>query len=94
MTLAEILKDSYCKLTQFNLIEIENIEKRIIERKDSKGIVAPYINCLVRQKEIKLTPEDTIRQLYLQILIEEYGYHPSRIELEICCLIWYRKETC
>ena len=35
MILAEILKDSYYKLTQFNLIEIDNIEKRIIERKRS-----------------------------------------------------------
>jgi len=82
MILAEILKDSYYKLTQFNLIEIDNIEKRIIERKDSKGNTVPYINCLVRKKEIKLTPEETIRQLYLQILIDDYGYQPSRIELE------------
>ncbi len=82
MTLAEILKDSYYKLTQFNLIEINNIEKRIVERKDTKENVIPYIKCLVRNKEVKLTPEETIRQLYLQILINEYGYHPSRIELE------------
>ncbi len=32
MTLAEILKDSYYKLTQFNLVEINNLEKRIIKR--------------------------------------------------------------
>lgn len=35
MTLAEILKDSYYKLTQFNLVEIDNLEKRIIKRTDS-----------------------------------------------------------
>lgn len=29
MTLAEILKDSNYKLTQFNLVEIQNLEKRI-----------------------------------------------------------------
>jgi len=82
MTLAEILKDSYYKLTQFNLVEIDNLEKRIINRADSKGNFVPYANCLVRNKEVKLTPEETIRQLYLQILMDEYGYHSSRIELE------------
>lgn len=82
MTLAEILKDSYYKLTQFNIPEQQKLEQRIIERIDSKGIAVPYVNCLVRNKEIKLTPEETIRQLYLQILIDDYGYHPSRIELE------------
>lgn len=82
MTLSEILKDSYYKLTQFNLIEIDNLEKRIIKRTDSKGNFVPYANCLVRNKEVKLTPEETIRQLYLQILMDEYGYHSSRIELE------------
>jgi len=93
MILAEILKDSYYKLTQFNLIEIDNIEKRIIERKDSKGNTVPYINCLVRNKEIKLTPEETIRQLYLQILIDDYGYHPSRIELEYAVSFGIEKKT-
>ena len=82
MTLAEILKDSYYKLTQFNLVEIDNLEKRIIKHADSKGGLVPYINCLVRNKEVKLTPEETIRQLYLQILMDHYGYHPSRMELE------------
>ncbi len=41
MTLAEILKDSYYKLTQFNLVEIDNLEKRIIKRTDSKGNFVP-----------------------------------------------------
>ncbi len=82
MTLAEILKDSSYKLTQFNLVEIDNLEKRIIKRADSKGNTVPYANCLVRNKEVKLTPEETIRQLYLQILMDDYGYHSSRIELE------------
>ena len=82
ITLAEILRDSSYKLTQFTLIEILNLEKRIIERNDIKGNRIPYVNCLVRNKEIKLTPEETIRQLYLQILISEYGYPATRIELE------------
>ena len=43
MTLAEILKDSYYKLTLFNLVEIDNLEKQIIKRTDSKGNTVPYI---------------------------------------------------
>jgi type I restriction enzyme M protein len=46
------------------------------------GKNVPYIKCLVRAKEIKLTPEEAIRQLYLRILHEDYGYPLDRIELE------------
>jgi type I restriction enzyme M protein len=42
----------------------------------------PYAQCLIRQKEIKLTPEETIRQLFLYKLINEYGYPVNRIQLE------------
>ena len=37
MTLAEILKDSNYKLTQFTLTEQQKLEQRIKERTDSKG---------------------------------------------------------
>jgi type I restriction enzyme M protein len=81
MTLAEILKDSNYKLTQFNLVEIQNLEKKIII-KDVRGKETPYINCLVRKKKIKLTPEEAVRQLYLQVLIDDYNYPVNRMEVE------------
>ncbi|MCD4832451.1 MAG: type I restriction enzyme HsdR N-terminal domain-containing protein, partial [Bacteroidales bacterium] len=81
MTLAEILRDSNYKLTQFNLVEIQNLENRIV-LKDVRGKETPYINCLVRKKDIKLTPEEAIRQLYLQVLIGDYNYPVERMELE------------
>ncbi len=81
MTLAEILRDSNYRLTQFNLVEIQNLENRIV-LKDVRGKETPYINCLVRKKEIKLTSEETIRQLYLQVLIDDYNYPVERMELE------------
>ncbi len=81
MTLAEILKDSNYKLTQFNIVDIHNLEKRII-KKDVRGKETPYINCLVRKKEIRLTPEEVIRQLFLQVLIDDYNYPVERMELE------------
>jgi len=82
MTLAEILRDSDYKLTQFNLVEIQNLENRIEVTKDKKGNEIPYIECSIRKKKIRLTPEEAVRQLYLQILINEFNYPLDRIELE------------
>lgn len=82
MTLSEILKDSNYKLTQFNLLEQDKLEKRIKTRKDNKNKPVPYITCLIRNKDIKLTPEELIRQLYIQVLMDDYGYPATRMELE------------
>ena len=82
MTLSEILKDSNYKLTQFNLPEQQKLEQRIKIKTDTKGNQIPYIQCLVRKKDIKLTPEELIRQLYLQVLMDDYGYPATRMELE------------
>ncbi len=81
MTIAEILKDSNYKLTQFNLVEIQNLEQRITI-KEVRGKETPYIQCLVRKKDIKLTPEEAVRQLYIQVLIDEYDYPVDRMEIE------------
>lgn len=81
MTLTEILKDSNYKLTQFKPEQVASFEKTIVT-KDVKGTLTPYINCLVRKKEIKLTPEEAVRQLYLMVLIDDYGYSADRMELE------------
>ena len=40
------------------------------------------IECLVRKKDVKLTPEEVVRQLFIDKLINEYGYPVSRIKLE------------
>jgi type I restriction enzyme M protein len=81
MTIAEILKDSNYKLTQFNLVEIQNLENRITI-KEVRGKETPYITCLVRKKDIKLTPEEAVRQLYILVLINDYDYPVERMELE------------
>jgi len=81
MTLAEILKDSDYKLTQFNSDKIKTFEKSIIV-KETKGKDVPYINCLIRKKEIRLTPEEVIRQLYVMVLTLDFGYSVDKIELE------------
>lgn len=81
MTLAEILKDSNYRLTQFETNAIAELENRIIT-KEKNGKIKPYINCLSRDKEIKLTPEEIVRQLYLNVLIEGYNYPLDRITVE------------
>lgn len=57
------------------------IESRIIS-KEIKGVESSYIICLIRDKEIKLTPEEAVRQLYVYKLLNEYGYTRGRIQLE------------
>jgi type I restriction enzyme M protein len=82
MTLAEILKDSDYKQLQFNIVQIHKFEQNIITRTDKNGKMIPYINCAIRKKEIRLTPEEAVRQLYLDILLDDYQYPAERIELE------------
>lgn len=81
MKLTEILKDSNYKLTQFTLEQVEKLEKRIFI-KEVRGKEVPYINCLVRRKDIQLKPEEAVRQLYLTVLNEKYGYSFDRMEIE------------
>ncbi len=82
MTLTEILKDSNYKLTQFQGSDyIQRLENTIFI-KEVRGKQAPYIKCLIRKKDIKLTPEEVVRQLYLMLLNEKYDYPFERMELE------------
>jgi type I restriction enzyme M protein len=82
MTIAEILRDSNYKITQFDLVQIQEFENRIVIRSDKKGNPVPYVTCLIRKKEIKLTPEEVVRQLFLDVLMNEYSYPAERMELE------------
>lgn len=79
--LNELLKDSNYKLTQFSPKQIASFEETIF-LKDVRGRETPYITCLSREKDIKLTPEEAVRQLYLRVLHFEYGYPLDRIQLE------------
>lgn len=81
ITLAELLKDSAYKLTQFKAEQIKTLEVSITLKESSKKEV-PYVTCLVRNKPIKLTPEEAVRQLYVMVLRDDLGYPVSRMELE------------
>lgn len=80
--ITEILRDSNYKLTQFTNQYIETLEKSITTQTDKKGNTEYKTVCLVRKKEIKLTPEEIVRQLYLLTLHHEYGYAYHRIQVE------------
>lgn len=81
MLLNEIFKSSNYDDTQFTDVEKQNLENRIII-KNIKGIDVPYVTCLVRKKEIKLTPEEAVRQLFIDKLLNKYGYPLDRLSLE------------
>lgn len=73
----EILKNSNYDDAQFSEEELNQFEDKIYYKDE-----IPYIQCIIRDKEIRLTPEETIRQLYLNKLINIYGYAKDRITLE------------
>ena len=81
MTLNEIFKNTSYDDTLFSKDAINAVEKSIF-MKSVKGTDVPYIKCLVREKEIKLTPEEAVRQLYIYKLIHKYKYPTTRIQLE------------
>ncbi|MFN7379228.1 MAG: N-6 DNA methylase [Pseudanabaena sp.] len=81
MNLSDILKDSEYKLSQFKPDEVDWLEQSIFLKASTKGNV-PYIKCLVRGKDIKLTPEEAVRQIYLKVLCDRYQYPINRILVE------------
>jgi type I restriction enzyme M protein len=56
---------------------------KMLVTKQSRGASAHYIQCLIRKKEIKVTPEELIRQLFTYRLINSYQYPVSRIQMEV-----------
>ena len=81
MNLNELFKNTSYEDTLFSGESKAFIESNII-MKNVRGVDVPFIVCLSRHKEIRLTPEEVVRQLYIYKLIHEYGYPESRIQLE------------
>ena len=81
MKLTDITKGTEYDLSLFSDEKIATLESRIVLREGKKGFT-PSLPCIVRKKEIKLTPEEIVRQLYLLVLTEDMGYPISRMELE------------
>lgn len=81
MNLNRIFRGTNYDDTLFS-IDIREALERSIFFKTVRDIDFPFVICLVRGKEVKLTPEEAVRQLYLYRLIREYGYPLSRIQIE------------
>lgn len=82
MTIYDILKDTAYKTEQFTNDAIDRLNAKIIEKEDKKGKKYAIVKCLVRKKDIRLNPEEIIRQLFIDKLINHYGYPVSRMQLE------------
>lgn len=77
IVLNDIFKNSEYDSTVFSEISKEWLENKIEIQND-----IPYVECAIRKKYIKLTPEEVVRQLFVYELINKYNYPESRIELE------------
>lgn len=77
ITLVSILKDSNYNLSLFNEKDIKALESKINMIKNK-----PYIDCMIREKEVQLKPEEVVRQLYTLRLVNDYGYPKRRIRFE------------
>ena len=54
----------------------------LAQRKEIRGKSVDVIECRVRGKEVQLKPEERVRQLWLNRLIDKLGYGRSRIAVE------------
>ena len=69
---------------------IDWLEGRIFKRQTKRGEEFA-VKCFVREKEIKLTPEEVVRQLYAHRLVEDYDYPVSRLAFEFP--VYFGRET-
>ena len=82
VSISKILKDTELSLKQFTQEQIKNFEKRIEEKDLGEG-VKPYAKCIIRDKEILIKPEEIIRQLFAEKLMNEFGYPKENITFEL-----------
>jgi len=77
----KILKDSAYHLALFSDDEICSLREKVFI-KITRGKKTPYVNCIVRGKNIQLKPEEVVRQLYAARLIKQYDYGKKRLAFE------------
>ena len=76
-----IIRDSNHSLSIFAKEDIKDLQAKIFT-KNIKGREKPYINCIVRKKDIQLKPEEIVRQLYASKLVKHYDYSKDRLAFE------------
>ena len=80
-TLESFLSDSTHKSTIFSPAQINFLESNAYT-KIIRGKPTFFIKCLVRNKEIRLTPEEAVRQMFIRKLIDDYGYKIAQMAVE------------
>ena len=76
--LSKLIKSSgKYDLTVFASESIDRIEKNIYEKGEKL-----FIKCLKRSRDIQVKPEEIVRQLMLDKLINEYGYSTDLLDVE------------
>lgn len=81
MTLDDIINGSKYNMERFTAEQKDKLISRTVN-KTVRGKEALYVECPIRQKDIKLTPEEIVRQLYIDELHEKYAYPLSRLQVE------------
>ncbi len=77
-TISELIKsNNKYDLKIFSSEAIDRLEQSLTE-KEGKF----FLNCLKRNKEIQVKPEEIVRQLMLDKLINEYGYSTDLLDVE------------
>ena len=71
-----ILKDSNYHLDLFDTSELQDLRQRI------EGKKRPITYCPIRGKAVQLKPEELIRQLYVERLLNRYHYPRERVRFE------------
>ena len=80
-SLDELFRGSTHKASVFSRESVGALEASIFMKPTKNGEV-PYVKCLIRKKDIRLTPEEAVRQLYVYDLIHTLGYSAENIRLE------------
>ena len=74
-------RGSNYRLDLFEEAEIQVLRENI-HIKTVTGKETPLIRCPVRGKEVRLQPEEAVRQLYTARLLNRYHYPPERVRFE------------
>ena len=77
----KILSDNNYHLSFFKGSDIDELKRRV-SIKTIKHKPTAFIQCLLRDKNIQLKPEELVRQLYAMRLIKQYGYPKLRLAFE------------
>ncbi len=82
MKVEQILKESNYTASIFAEKEILRLEERLFEETTKTGKIQYKAKCLIRGYDVVVKPEEVIRQLYLDKLINQYSYPKKLIQLE------------